>query len=238
MTSDKIFLGIITARGGSKGIPRKNIKKIANKPLIDYTFNAVKDSKLLNRCILSSEDDEIIEHSKENNIEVIFTRPKELAKDETSSLEVLIHAVEYLSKKEDYIPDYIVTLQPTSPLRTAQDIDISIKMILEDQEADSLVSVCEVPHGHNPFSVMEFDGHFLFPYIKEKLIMRRQEKPIFYARNGAAIYITKYNTLIDEKRIIGDKCIPYFMSKEKSLDIDDWFDWDIMEYLLKKKGKK
>ena len=109
------------------------------------------------------------------------------------------------------MPDYIITLQPTSPLRIGIDIDKSIQLISDDPGADSLVSVIEVPHNFTPHSIMDFDGKYLQHYIKEERITKRQEKPIFYGRNGAAIYITNYNLLMNEKRIIGKKCLPYFM---------------------------
>lgn len=230
------FLGIITAREGSKGIPRKNIKNLAGKPLIQYTFEAIKDSKLLNRCIISTDDEEIMEFSKNQNIEVPFIRPSELATDKAKSIDVLIHAVEFLKNQEAYVPDYIITLQPTSPLRTGEDIDKAIEIISKDPDADSLVSVVEVPHNFTPYSVMQLAGKYLEHYIKEVRIMNRHEKPIFYARNGAAIYISKYDLLMNEKKVIGEKCLPYFMPKEKSLDIDDIFDWEIIENLMKKKS--
>jgi len=231
---EKIFLGIITARGGSKGIHKKNIKKLAGKPLIKYTFDAVKNSEFLDRCIVSSDNNEIIEFSEVNNIEAPFKRPPELATDNAKSIDVLIHAIKYLKNKENYIPDYIITLQPTSPLRTAEDIDKAIELISNDKEADSLVSVVEIPHNFNPYSAMVYKGQYLEHYIKEERIMIRQKKPIFYARNGAAIYISSYNLLINQKKIIGDNCIPYFMPKERSIDIDDLYDWEIAEYLIKK----
>lgn len=190
------FLGIITARGGSKGIPKKNIKNLAGKPLIEYTFNAVKNSKLINRCIISTDNNEIINFSKSRNMEVPFKRPMELATDTTKSIDVILHAVNYLNKKENYIPDYIITLQPTSPLRTGKDIDNAIELISNDKNADSLVSVIKVPHNFNPYSIMILNGSYLEHYIKEKRIMIRQDLPTFYARNGAAIYITGYDLLI------------------------------------------
>ena len=229
------FLGIITARGGSKGIPRKNIKKLAGKPLIQYTFDAVNESKLLNRCIVSSDSEEIVEYSKNQSIEAPFLRPNKLSTDDALSIDVVIHAVNFLSIQENYSPDYIITLQPTSPLRTGIDIDKAIQLISDNPEADSLVSVIEVPHNFTPQSIMDFDGKYLQHYIKEEIIMRRQEKPIFYGRNGAAIYITNYNLLINEKRIIGKKCLPYFMPKERSIDIDDYTDWIIAELLIRNK---
>jgi CMP-N-acetylneuraminic acid synthetase len=231
------FLGIITARGGSKGIPKKNIKNMAGKPLIQYTFDAVKNSKLLTRCIVSSDDDEIINFSKSQSIEAPFKRPKELATDQAQSVDVLIHAVNFLFNQEDYVPDYIVTLQPTSPLRTGEDIDRAIDIIIKDRDADSLVSVIKVPHNFNPYSIMEISEKYLQPYIKEKMIMRRQDKPKFFARNGAAIYITCYDLLMNEKKIIGEKCKPYFMPKERSIDIDDYIDWNITELLIEKNKK-
>jgi CMP-N-acetylneuraminic acid synthetase len=229
------FLGIITARGGSKGIPKKNIKNMAGKPLIQYTFDAVKDSQLLNRCIVSSDDEEIIDFAKSQQIEAPFKRPDELSTEDAQSIDVLIHAVNFLKTQENYVPDYIITLQPTSPLRNGKDIDNAIKIISREKEADSLVSVIEVPHNFTPYSIMEFDGKYLQHYIKDERIMRRQEKPIFYGRNGAAIYITNYNLLMNEKKIIGKKCLPYFMPKERSIDIDDYTDWIIAELLIKNK---
>jgi len=231
---NKKILGIITARGGSKGIPKKNIKELAGKPLIEYTFDAVKNSKKLNRYIVSTDDEEIIKFSKNKNIEVPFKRPAELAEDDTKSIDVLIHAVKHLELSENYFPDYIMTLQPTSPLRTSEDIDKSIELILNDNDADSLVSVVEIPHNFNPHSAMIYDGKYLNHFIKSEQIMRRQEKPKFYARNGAAIYITSYDLLMKSMKIVGEKCLAYIMRKERSIDIDDQYDWEIAEFLIKK----
>jgi len=228
----KKFLAIITARGGSKSIPKKNIKKLAGKPLIKYTLEAAKKSKLLNRYIVSTDDKEIADYCKRRGAEVPFMRPKYLATDTAKSLDVLVHAVKYLEKKEGYRPDYIITLQPTSPLRTSQDIDNSIKLILKNKEADSLVSVIPIQNTHHPYKVMTFNGKYLNQYKKGRVI-RRQDLPEFYARNSA-IYITKYDILMKDKKIIGNKCLPYFMPKERSIDIDDKFDWGIAKFLLKK----
>lgn len=226
------FLAIITARGGSKVIPKKNIKKLAGKPLIKYTIEAAQGSKLLNRTIVSTDNKEIANYSKKQGIEVPFLRPKYLATDTTTSLEVLLQALKYLEKKEGYRPDYILALQPTSPLRKSQDIDNSIKLILKDKKADSLVSVTTVPNTHHPHKIMAFNGKYLNQYKKGKII-RRQDLPELYARNSA-IYITRYDTLVKGKKIIGKKCLPYFMPKERSIDIDDEFDWEIANFLIKK----
>lgn len=227
------FLGIITARGGSKGIPKKNLRNLVDKPLIEYTFDAVKGSKLLSRCIVSTEDDEIIKFSKSKNMEVPFKRPEKLALDDSKSIDVLIHAVNYLEKNENYVPEYVVLLQPTSPLRTGEDINNAINLIKNNRNSDSLVSAIEIPHNFNPYSVMKYDGQYLKHYIEDVRLYRREEKPIFYARNGPAIYISTYDLLMTKRKIIGDKCIPYFMPIERSIDIDTLFDWKIAEFLIK-----
>ena len=229
------FLGIITARGGSKSIPKKNIKKLAGRPLIKYTIEAAQESKLLDRVIISTDSREIANYCKKQGIEAPFLRPKHLATDTAKSLGALIHAVRYLEKKEKHKPDYIITLQPTSPLRTSQDIDNSIKLILKNKEVDSLVSVTAIQDTHHPFKIMTFNGEYLGQYKKGRLVPR-QALPKFYARNSA-IYITKYNILMKDKRIIGKKCLPYFMPKERSIDIDDKFDWKIADYLIKQKNE-
>lgn len=232
------FLGIIPARGGSKGIPRKNIKNFCGKPLIEYTFDAVNDSKLLNRCIISTDDDEIINFSRKKQMEVPFKRPVNLATDTASGFDVIVHALNFLKNNENYIPEYVVILQPTSPLRIGQDIDNAIEIISNNQSADSLVSVFELPHRFSPNSIMRYNGEYLENYIKDIRIERRQDKPIFYAKSGAAIFISRYDLIMKEKKIIGEKCLPYFIPKERSVDIDDYYDWEIGEYFMRKKMKK
>jgi len=230
------ILGVITARGGSKGIPRKNIKKLVDKPLLAYTAEAALDSAKLNRVILSTEDNEIAQMGRDLSLEVPFMRPAELAQDDTSGLPVVQHAVRTLGEQENYRPDIIVILQPTSPLRTAQHIDEALEMFLNG-DADSLVSVTEVPHNMNPYSVMQTqeDGTIVpfLDYDERKNL--RQEKPIFYARNGAAIYICTYECLMKKNSMYGDKILSYFMIKEESFDLDDYVDWRIMEFMMNKK---
>ena len=124
------ILAIVTARGGSKGIPRKNIKLLNGKPLISYTAEAIKDSKLIDRAVCSSEDDEIINIANDYGLETPFKRPAELAKDDTPSLLVLQHAVKILYELDDYVPDIIVNLQPTSPFRKKGLIDSAIEIFI------------------------------------------------------------------------------------------------------------
>jgi CMP-N-acetylneuraminic acid synthetase len=229
-------LGLIPARGGSKGIPRKSIKPLAGKPLLEWTAEAALASRL-DRVILSSDNLEIIEIAKNCLIEVPFVRPEHLAGDYTPAIDVVCHAVQTLKEIDDYMPDAVMLLQPTSPLRTAGDINRSLKFFEKHPEATSLVSVVKVPHNMIPESLMklEADGylkHLMFWDEKKNI---RQEKPTYYARNGAAIYIVKTECLLKNNTLYGDKILAYEMSREKSIDIDDYFDFEMCEFILRKK---
>jgi len=214
-------LGIIPARGGSKGIPKKNIKLLCGKPLIAYTIESALAS-VLDKVIVSTDCEEIAEVSRRYGAEVMM-RPSELAKDTTPTLPVLKDVVDKL----DEIYDVVVTLQPTSPLRNRKHINEAIKIFENDYEVDSLVSVVEVPHNFTPEKLMRFEGKYLVGNSKLK---RRQEIETRYARNGAAIYITKIEKL--DKYIIGGKILPYIMTKIDSFDIDDFQDWEIVEKII------
>ena len=226
-------LSIIPARGGSKGIPKKNIYPLCGKPLIAWTIEAVLSSRYISRTILSSDSNKIIEIAGRYGVDAPFVRPKELAKDNTPALPVIRHAVDWLKENEDYIPDYIVLLQPTSPLRTATHIDEALKKLI-DSNADSIVSVVKVPHQYNPYSVMKMKDGFLKPFLEyDECKNIRQLKPTFYARNGAAIYAFTYECLMRKNSIYGDKILGYKMSREKSVDVDDMFDLKICEMIIK-----
>lgn len=231
------ILAVIPARGGSKNILRKNIKPLAGKPLIEYTFDAAKASKLLNKIVLSTDDKEIADIGRQSGVEVPFLRPEELAGDNCPTLPVIQHAVDFLEEKEKYTPNYIVILQPTSPLRTAEHIDEALRILIETG-ADSVVSVTEVPHRYNPCSIMKIEKGKLVPFMQEgEKYTQRQLKPKLYGRNGAAIYAFKYETLTQKNSLYGDDCRPYFMSKADSVDIDDIIDFDYAEFVLSKRQK-
>ena len=229
------ILAIIPARGGSKSIPRKNIRELAGKPLLAYTAEAALQSQALSRVVLSTEDKEIREIGLRLGLEAPFVRPMELAQDDTPTLPVIQHTVKRLEEMESYKTDIIVVLQPTSPLRSSRHIDESLELFL-NSNVDSLVSVVEVPHNMNPYSIMQLqeDGRIkpFLEYDERKNL--RQQKPLFYARNGAAIYICTYNCLMNKNSLYGDTTIPYFMKKEESIDIDDEWDWQVVKYILGK----
>lgn len=231
------ILALIPARGGSKGIPGKNLISLCGKPLIQYTIDAAKKSKIITRTILSSDDDEIINYCKKQDIEVPFKRPEEYAEDTSSMIDVIYHAVRFLELKENYLPDYILLLQPTSPLRTENHIDEALTKLI-NSGADSIVSVVDVPHNFNPYSIMSLKDDYLIPHLEfDEKKNSRQLKPKYFARNGAAIYAFTYDCLMNKNSIYGDKILPYFMKKEESIDIDEKIDLLFSETIIRNKDK-
>lgn len=224
MIKGKSVLAVIPARGGSKGVPRKNIRELAGKPLIAWTIEEAKKSKYIDRLILSSEDEEIIDVAKKWGCEVPFVRPKELAQDETPGIEPVLHAVNMLTGY-----DYVVLLQPTSPLRNSEDIDGSIEMCLYKQ-ALSCVSVTEVDK--NPYWMYFLNAkNHMEPVINNsRNYKNRQEIPRIYALNGS-VYISNIEQLIAVKSFVESKTIAYPMPKIRSVDIDDEVDFQVAEYL-------
>jgi len=176
---EKKFLAIIPARGGSKRIPRKNIALLDGKPLIQYTIEAARGCPLIDRIVVSTEDAEVAEVAKALGAEVPCLRPQELAQDNTYTLPVLQHMMAYLQEEQDYQPWAVVTLQPTSPLRTSQHLTQAIELFLGDEQADSLVSVVQAPHNMIPQSLMKLEGPYLKNYLEqESLVLRSQDKPV------------------------------------------------------------
>src|SRR3989344_7970299 len=182
------ILGVITARGGSKSINKKNIKALLEKPLIVYTIEAAKKSGVFDRIIVSTDNDEIAEVCKEHGVEVPFTRPAELAGDTTPHLPVMQHAVSWLREKEGYEPDYVMILQPTSPLRQPFHLKEAIE-ILKKEGADSLVSVSLVPkHFHPDWQFIKDDKNRIKIFTGaplKNIVTRRQNLPDTFYKNGA-----------------------------------------------------
>jgi len=219
-------IAIIPARGGSKAIPRKNIKILFGKPLIAYIIETALNVKELDRVIVSTEDSEIAKIAKKYGAEIPFIRPKELAKDETPTLPVLQHAVKYLEEKEDYIPDIIVLLYATFPLLKPEKVSHAIKMIKEDG-FDSVISVIK-DKGHY---WIEEEKKFtrLYPKIVEN---RQLVKPLF--KENGAIYACKKDLLMEKNEIVGGKIGFLVMKKENSVDINEQMDFELAEFLLKR----
>ncbi|WP_107840264.1 cytidylyltransferase domain-containing protein [Metasolibacillus meyeri] len=226
------ILAIIPARGGSKGVPRKNIREIAGKPLLAWTIEEAKKSNYIDRLILSSENDEIIKIAKTYGCETPFIRPLELAQDDTPGIAPVLHAINTLGADSF---DFVVLLQPTSPLRNIADIDGCIEMVL-NTNSDSGVTVAE-SHSSPYWMYKMNEEEFLQPLFEaESKISTRQDLPKTYTLNGA-VYVNKVSQLLKEKSFIGKKTKLYIMPIERSLDIDNEVDFLICEQLLMKKNR-
>jgi CMP-N,N'-diacetyllegionaminic acid synthase len=225
------IVAVIPARGGSKGIPRKNLVRIAGRSLIAYTIEAARNAASVDRVLISTDDNEIADVARELGAEVPFLRPPELADDKAPMLGVLRHALAWL-ESQGVAVEAVVLLQPTSPLRTACHVEEAIALF-RSAPASSIISVVEVPHQFNPVSLMKLtDQGTLAPFLGDKVIItRRQDKPKAYARNGPAVLICHPDTLRSGE-LYGTNCVPYFMSKEDSLDIDTQHDLILAERVL------
>lgn len=227
------ILGIIPARGGSKSIPKKNIRLLADKPLIVHTIETAQKCKMLSRTLVSTDSVEIADVATKYGCDVPFIRPKDLSSDDTPMVPVLQHAVAFIEEQDNIHVDVVVLLDPTSPFRRVEDIDACIQK-LEYENADSVVTVCGVEH--NPYFVMmELDNDKLVPLIKsDKVITRRQDAPEVYRLN-AAVYAIKRDVLMNDNKIITDNSMAVIMPQELSAHIDHEIDFEFVEYLMKRK---
>jgi CMP-N-acetylneuraminic acid synthetase len=226
------IIALIPARGGSKGIPRKNLAPVAGKPLIAWTIEAALGSGKLSRVLVSTDDAEIAEVARQHGAEVPFLRPPELARDESDALGVALHALTWIEEQTSERPDYLLLLQPTSPLRTTADIDGAI-MLACARDADAVLSVCEaVPH---PLLARRLDeSGVLTDFIPiPKAFARRQDFPPAYVLNGA-IYLNRCTSLRGACTFQPAGALALHMPVERSLDIDSPFDLRLAELLLTK----
>lgn len=223
------ILAVIPARGGSKGVPRKNIKLLGNKPLIEFTIDSAKNATLLTEIVVSTDDDEIAIAAELAGCKPPFIRPTNLAQDHSTSIEVVQHAVEFFEKQNSFF-DAVCLLQPTSPFRENGFIDKAIEKFIES-DADSLISVLPVPHQYNPHWTFEVNnGTLKIATGEEKIISRRQDLPDAFHRDGS-IYITKIQTLKNGS-FFGNK-IAYIESNAKFyVNIDTITDWENAEKIL------
>jgi CMP-N,N'-diacetyllegionaminic acid synthase len=224
-------LGVIPARGGSKGLTGKNLQPLGGRALLAYTADAARASARLTRVVLSTDDPVIAEAGAALGLDVPFMRPVELALDETPMLPVLRHAIDALAPV--FVADAVVVLQPTSPFRRAAHIDQAIDL-LSTTGADSVVSVLEVPHRFNPISVMTLNQGRLQPFVPGEPVFRRQDKPRVYARNGPAVLAVR-TSVIEAGSLYGDDCRPLMMDADESIDIDTAADLDYAEHVLRRR---
>ena len=214
-------------------MPRKNTRIVAGRPLIAYTFDAAGSSRRLTRTILTTDSPEIADMARTAVVDVPFYRPPELAEDDTPTLPVIRHALEWLSTEESCTPDVVVLLQPTAPMRRADDIDEAIDLLISSG-ADSVVSVAPVPAHFNPqwqFEIKDFQLRLLSRDSLDNVIARRQSFRDTYARNGA-IYAFWYRAITEMSSFYGKRCLPYIMPRERSVNIDDEVDLLTAEAML------
>jgi CMP-N-acetylneuraminic acid synthetase len=226
-----LAVGVVPARGGSKGIPRKNLAPVAGRPLLAYTAQAARQAKTLQRCLLSTDDPEIAEVGRRCGLEVPFLRPRELASDTARSVDVLLHATTWMDEAWGLRPDLLVLLQPTAPLRTAADIDAAVRL-LADSDADSVVSVTRVPAHFSPAWQLRIDEgnilHLLDGQPLSAIVSRRQDLPVTYSRDGA-LYVVRRRVLLATCSLYGTKTLAYVMPGERAVNIDSWEDLRLAE---------
>ncbi len=229
MIDDLKVLAVIPARGGSKGIKDKNIYPLCSKPLIAYTIEAAGESKYVDRTIVSTDSERIAEVSKEYGAEVPFMRPESLAADNSKTIDVIMHVKDWTVKEGD-LYDVLVLLQPTQPLRTAEDIDKALETFM-DNDREALVSVCEVDD--NPVLIRRIEDNRLHAILNTQSTVRRQDMDKYYKVNGC-IYINNMAE-ISENTSFNDNPVPFIMPSERSVDIDEKKDIKIAELYIEGK---
>jgi CMP-N,N'-diacetyllegionaminic acid synthase len=232
------ILGLIPARGGSKGVSRKNIKLLCGKPLIQYTIDAAIHCGVLTEVMVSTEDAEITEIAKRLGAKVPFLRPNELANDASPTVDTVIHVLKAYQDIDIHF-EAVCLLQPTNPLRSAESIKLGIEKFI-NSDADSLISVRKVPHEYNPHWTFELENGSSFLRIatgESEIIPRRQELPHTYHRDGA-IYLVKSTAVLKQGSLYGEKISFLDMSEEPHVNIDTMEDWGMAEAYLVNKSTK
>ncbi|MCI0645006.1 MAG: acylneuraminate cytidylyltransferase family protein [Chloroflexi bacterium] len=226
-------LGLIPARGGSKGVPRKNIRLLGGRPLLQYTAESALAARRLSRVILSTEDEEIAGVGRRCGLDVPFLRPAELARDDTPALPVIQHALQWLDAQGEQF-DAVCFLQPTCPLRRAEDIDACITL-LEERNADTVVSVLAVPLQYNPYLIYFENGDGLLQASvgdNVPLVTRRQDLPAAFRRDGT-LYVMRRDLIMEQNSLYGPCLVGYPLDPERSVNIDTPEDWERAERLLR-----
>ncbi|MBP9760240.1 MAG: acylneuraminate cytidylyltransferase family protein [Candidatus Pacebacteria bacterium] len=232
-------LAIIPARGGSKGVPRKNIKPLAGKPLIAWAIEAAKATPLVTRVVVSTEDDEIASVARTYGAEVPFVRPPEFAKDLSTTLEVLEHALLWFATHEEYAPDIVLLLPPTAPLVLPSDITQGIEPLTNDPSADSVRPI--VPSAKHPYKNLRIENGYLRPFyeaditgFEEPYDMPRQLFPDAYVYSGA-FQVIRTKTILEYKSLSGARMRYIHMPLERSVNIDTLDDFKYADMLMRER---
>jgi CMP-N,N'-diacetyllegionaminic acid synthase len=223
-------LAVIPARGGSKGVAGKNIRPLGGRPLIAWTIEAALAATTPMRVVVSTDADDIAEIASRHGAEVPMRRPADLVQDDTPGIDPILHAVEWLDRNEGYRPHLVVVLQPTSPLRTADDIDAAIRL-LRDRGAAAVVSVAPTPHHPAWMKRVTDDGELVEAFESADVLTVRQRLAPLYVLNGA-IYLVSREVLMERRSLYATKTYAYVMPPERSIDIDSLWDFELVEFVL------
>lgn len=230
-----MILAIVSARAGSKGLPGKNTRALAGKPLIAHTIEAARRAPSVSRVLVSTDGQDIADVAKSYGADVPFLRPSELARDETPGIEPVLHAVHWLAEQEASRPELILLLQPTSPLRTAEDIEAAVAL-MKRSHPPAVVSVEPVRKYPQWMVTLADDGQFRWMMGEDAVATRRQDLPTAYALNGA-IYLVRREVLVEQRTLLPRGTIGYVMPPERSVDIDSELDIRVAEALLRERSK-
>lgn len=232
MYRNKRILAIIPARGGSKGLPKKNIKPLCGKPLIAWTIEHAKECTYIDEIFVTTDSEKIANIAKEYGMDVPFLRPSELANDSSSSMDVVEHVISHFENRNIFF-DYIVLLEPTSPLRKKKDLDTAIQVAIENETADGIISLGEV-HMEHPMIVKKINEKGkITPYIDNvKKISQRQQADKAYFPYGV-IYMIKTNIFKKERAFYTDNVLPYYIERWQNYEVDDIYDFIAIEAIFK-----
>jgi CMP-N-acetylneuraminic acid synthetase len=228
------ILALIPARSGSKGVPGKNLRPLAGRTLIEYAARAARESGVVDRAVLSTDAEDIAAEGRRAGLDVPFLRPAELARDDTPMKPVIEHALETLASR-GFEPEIVLLLQPTSPMRMPEHVRSAVRM-LRTSNADSVVSVVELPRHLSPDYVMRVEGGLLEPFLPQGAsVTRRQDARPAYVRDGT-VYAFWTRTLREQGSIYGRRCVPLLVDAADSITIDSAEDWDAAERLIERRG--
>lgn len=235
MVHGKKILCIIPARGGSKGLERKNIKSLLGKPLIAWSIDHAIKSKIVDKIFVSTDDEEIAKIAVKYGAEVPILRPLHLALDNSSTIDVVLHAIDYFERQNDLF-DLVLLLEPTSPLREPDDISNAAENLIKSNKAESIVGVCKVESQH-PVFLVGIVNKMLVPYVNKNFeVIRRQDISPLYFFEGS-IYISYISSLKKRKNFYHNRTMGYEVPKWKSFEIDDLTDFIIIESIMKAKNE-
>ncbi len=233
MYNNKKILTIIPARGGSKGLPGKNIKPLYGKPLIGWSIEQAQASKYIDEIFVSTDSQEIADVASSFGVQIPFLRPAQLATDTSPSSEFVLHTINYFRDQGKEF-DYVLLLEPTSPLRDIEDIDNAIDILSNHSEAKSIVGVCKVENTHPIFIAKISKKGFLKPYTNQMSSLRRQDIDDVYFFEGS-LYLSDIDTYVRKRTFYHELTLPYIVPKYKSFEVDDLLDFQIIERLIELK---